>query len=435
MSIKIHHGAPGSYKTSGAVLDDFIPAVLEGRLIYTNVNGLCDPDLIREVLEDRGKVVPDTFRLIHLDTTSGEVMEQVRRWWHWAEEGAFFLFDEIQLIYPAEFSPGALKKMDYPGGLDAATTSGCFLTVAQAFEQHRHKNWDFVLTTPNITKVHKLIRGCAEMGFRHKNLAVLGALFAGSFIEANHDPNNSGRAKADVYIIQRRRIPKYVFKLYKSTQTGKVSDTKAGKSIFKEPKVLLLLSVLGLSLAYSLSNGLPSFLSGSPQAPSARVEVVPGQTALDAQESIQGAAGAPASGVASAPVSGVGTAAPAGSNPAHVGAKPVPKVSVPSWLTLFQSADAVYLTNVYQQGKKLYYSVMLDTKKGIVIISESGLRDLGLKLTFLDRCLARLVSSDTAVYDVMVSCPPSGWGAPKEEGIDTESFENPFSTANGQASG
>lgn len=82
MSIKIHHGAPGSYKTSGAVLDDFIPAVLEGRHIITNVNGLSDADLVRDVLEEQGLTVPETFKLTYLDTTINEVMEQVRRWFH-----------------------------------------------------------------------------------------------------------------------------------------------------------------------------------------------------------------------------------------------------------------------------------------------------------------------------------------------------------------
>ena len=59
MSIKIHHGFPGSYKTSGAVQDDFIPAALAGRHIVTNVRGLDNEDRIREVLEGQGMTVPD----------------------------------------------------------------------------------------------------------------------------------------------------------------------------------------------------------------------------------------------------------------------------------------------------------------------------------------------------------------------------------------
>ena len=40
MAVKIHHGAPGSYKTSGAVMDDFTHWAREGRTIVTNVRGL-----------------------------------------------------------------------------------------------------------------------------------------------------------------------------------------------------------------------------------------------------------------------------------------------------------------------------------------------------------------------------------------------------------
>lgn len=111
-----------------------------------------------------------------------------------------------------------------------------------------------------------------------------------------------------------------------------------------------------------------------------------------------------------------------------MGVKPVNKVSVPSWLTLFQSAETVYLTNIYQHGKQLNYSLILDTKKGLVFISQTGLRDLGLNLTFVDRCLARLVSAEKGLYDVMVSCPPPDWGQPKGNGFDMLQFTNPFSS-------
>ncbi|MVD25636.1 zonular occludens toxin, partial [Vibrio cholerae] len=40
MSIFIHHGAPGSYKTSGALWLRLLPAIKSGRHIITNVRGL-----------------------------------------------------------------------------------------------------------------------------------------------------------------------------------------------------------------------------------------------------------------------------------------------------------------------------------------------------------------------------------------------------------
>lgn len=112
-------------------------------------------------------------------------------WW------CFFLLDEIQEIYPPDFSATKIKDFDFPGGLDAATAAGTFETLALAFEKHRHKNWDFVVTTPNISKVHKLVRGAAEGAYRHKNLAVIGSIFKGRYNETFHAPDNVGWAKTD----------------------------------------------------------------------------------------------------------------------------------------------------------------------------------------------------------------------------------------------
>ncbi len=51
MSIKIHHGPNGSYKTSGAIQDDAVPALKDGRVIITNVRGF--------TLERAYQVFPD----------------------------------------------------------------------------------------------------------------------------------------------------------------------------------------------------------------------------------------------------------------------------------------------------------------------------------------------------------------------------------------
>ncbi|MDD5392819.1 MAG: zonular occludens toxin domain-containing protein [Thiothrix sp.] len=243
MSIKIHHGFPGSYKTSGAVQDDFVPAVLEGRHVITNVRGLDSEDNIRDVLEGQGLKVPESFRLTWLDTSSSETMDMVRKWFHWVPNGAFLLLDEIQEIYPRSMRESALNKFNFPNGLDAATQAGTFETLALAFEKHRHKNLDFVVTTPHIQKVHPVVRGAAEGGYKHKNLAVLGSFFKGRYIEGFHPVDTNGRP-SDFYSVTRKSIKPYVFKLYKSTATGKATDTTAGSSLLKNGKVLGLLLLL-----------------------------------------------------------------------------------------------------------------------------------------------------------------------------------------------
>lgn len=226
MSLKIYHGAPGSYKTSGAVWNDFVPAVFEGRHIVTNVRGLSDPDKVISVLssvkEFKKKEIPDSFKLTYIDTTESENLEKIRRWFHWIPDGALLLLDEIQMIYPKSITATQFKQFDYEGGLDAATAAGRFPTLALALEQHRHKNWDIVVTTPSIKLVHPVVRAVAETAFKHINNAIKTKLLKGTYNEAFHLASQPG-SKADIYVVRKRRIPKWVFQLYQSTATGQVT--------------------------------------------------------------------------------------------------------------------------------------------------------------------------------------------------------------------
>ena len=266
MSIKIHHGPPGSYKTSGALADDFIKAVLDGRHIITNVRGLDDEDRVREVLEGKGKTVPASFKLSHIDTSESEKMEMLRRFWHWSPDGVFFVIDEVQEVWPKSLREPGLRKLEYPGGVDAATAAGTFLTIDLAFEKHRHRNWDFIVTTPNISKVHSVVRGAAEAAYKHKNLAMIGAMLKGRYVEGFHAADTNGKP-SDFYSVVQKKVPAYVFDLYKSTATGVVSDTTAGQSLFANPRVLLLLGILAAVLTFIFSAGLPSIFGGKPATP------------------------------------------------------------------------------------------------------------------------------------------------------------------------
>lgn len=186
MSIKIHHGPPGSYKTSGAVMDDFIPAAKAGRVVITNVRGLSSRERVAEALDG----VPDTFELIYLQTTECQDALENRRklstFWHWVPKGAFLLIDECNTIWPTHLREKDLEALDYAdsylnGGADDRPSS-----ILTAFEMHRHFGWDLVLTTPHIDKVHKIIRQCAEAAYKHKNQALIG--IKGRYLEAFHLP-------------------------------------------------------------------------------------------------------------------------------------------------------------------------------------------------------------------------------------------------------
>jgi zona occludens toxin len=240
MSIKIHHGAPGSYKSSGAIHTDVIPAIKEGRYIITNVRGFT-AERCREVL---GKAVPDGFDVLYVETESQTGRDHLARFYHWAPKGAFFLVDEVQRIFPPSWRQTDLDRLDYPGGTIAAQADGRPETIDVAFDMHRHHNWDFVLTTPNIKKVHQVIRAAAETAIRHTNMGLLG--IGGRYKTVLHLADNSGSSANDVLQAKPfNKVPKHVFKLYDSTTTGKVSDTIAGSSLFRDPKILFFLAIMG----------------------------------------------------------------------------------------------------------------------------------------------------------------------------------------------
>jgi len=281
MSIKIHHGAPGSYKSSGAIHTDVIPAIKAGRHIVTNVRGFT-AERCREVL---GKAVPDDFQVTYIETESQEGRDHFARFYHWAPKGVFFLVDEVQRIFPPSWRQTDLDRLDYPGGPDVAKNDGRPETIDVAFDMHRHHNWDFVFTTPNIKKVHQVIRAAAETAIRHTNMAILG--IGGRYKTVLHLSDNSGSSMSDVLQAKPfNKVPKYVFKLYDSTTTGKVSDTIAGSSVLRDPKILLFLAVWGLCIFFGFIK--PEYIDAPAKA---------SQAAADASSASGAVDGAPTDGV------------------------------------------------------------------------------------------------------------------------------------------
>lgn len=262
MSIKIHHGPPGSYKTSGAVQDDFIRWVFDGKTIVTNVRGLNDRDLIIDVLEQKPSLfgkqqyVPDAFDLIYIDTSMQAGRDKLARFWHWAPHGSSFLIDEIQSIYPMDWVKSDFKKLDYPTGPDQAQIDNRPYNYLIAFEMHRHYGWDFVFTAPSIKKVRPELRAVSEGAYRHVNKATIG--LKGWYLELYHLADDTGQSKNDIITDQIKRIRKRTFHLYKSTATGAVKDTDAGKNIFKQPRVIIFVTIFIslIALLYSLGNPL-----------------------------------------------------------------------------------------------------------------------------------------------------------------------------------
>lgn len=255
MPIKIHHGPPGSYKTAGALADDFLREAKAGRVIVTNVRGLS-----RERTLEQFPDLPPSFDVIHVDDKTSEGRKKWATWFHWVPHGAFIFLDEVQDLWPKSWRESDIRKLDYPGGVDQATKDDRPKDWEQALDKHRHYNWDMTLTTPSYAKVRDDVKGIADMAYKHKNLALVG--WTGRYIEGAHMADDTGKNANDFISIGNKKVPKYVFTLYDSTQTGIVSDTKSGVPLWKNPRVLLILGILGACLAYVASKPVPKVIGG-----------------------------------------------------------------------------------------------------------------------------------------------------------------------------
>lgn len=251
MSIKIHHGPNGSYKTSGAIQDDAVPALLEGRLIITNVRGFTLERVLQVMPE-----IPSSVDIINLDLESLDDMERMRTWFQWAPRGAFIIFDETQLVFPKAWRERDLERFDFPGGPEAAAAADRPMSWLDGWTRHRHWNWDIVLTTPNIAYIRDDIRMTCEMAYKHSNLAVIG--ISGRYKEAQHDAQIN-RPPMEGTVIEYKRIKPRTFQLYQSTATGVTQDTKAGKSLLRSPKLLFLLVFIAVLTVAALSLGRVDF--------------------------------------------------------------------------------------------------------------------------------------------------------------------------------
>lgn len=279
MSIKIHHGPNGSYKTSGAIQDDAISAIKAGRVIITNIRGFT-LESVQRVFPD----CPETVDVINLSMESTEDLAKMREWFKWAPRGAFLIFDETQILFPKSWREKDLEVFDYPGGLEAAKEADRPTGWLDAWTRHRHWNWDIVLTTPNIRYIRDDIRLTCEKAYLHSNLAVIG--IGGRYKEAMHDAQDNRPSMDGSSIVEIKKIKDETFKLYQSTATGVVQDTTAGKNLFRSPKILGLLVFLAILLV--------SIFSADP----ASILAVPnGSSAVHVPSTVAGSAAGASSGV------------------------------------------------------------------------------------------------------------------------------------------
>ena len=196
MSIIIHHGSNGSYKTSGVIQDYFIPAALEGRVVVTNIRGV-SYDNTFDVL---GDLVASGFDVINVGTGTFEGREKLASFWHWCPLGALLLFDEAGVNFPKRWREKDLEKLILPN----FTELGRPRDWVEAWEMHRHFNWDIVLSCPNIKSVRQDIRDTSEGAYKHRNNALVG--MKGSYNEGFHSAQDNGSSSSQFITVKKKKI-------------------------------------------------------------------------------------------------------------------------------------------------------------------------------------------------------------------------------------
>ncbi|MDI3325406.1 zonular occludens toxin domain-containing protein [Pontibacterium granulatum] len=263
MTTAIHHGPPGSFKSFGTVQRAMIPALKEGRTVVTNIRGFQSLERIEQALEIK---LPPEAKIIYVEADKDKGFQAMARFFHWAPLGALIAIDETQRVWSkkrdAKLDKYDLKLTDDDGEERSADDikRDCPLwdgeyerpeTVENAFDQHRHYNWDIYCTTPNIAKVHPEVRLVAEIAYRHRGLGSLLPQWKNKWKEFPHDAESSGKQLSH-YLgdAQRYTADQRVFACYQSTKTGKAKGTSEARPLYRDPKIQMFTAAFLGCLGY-----------------------------------------------------------------------------------------------------------------------------------------------------------------------------------------
>jgi zona occludens toxin len=263
MTSVLHHGSPGSYKTFSIVQNVLIPALQEGRLVITNIRGF---DSLEKIKTSLNIDMPASAAIWYIEPDD-EGFKTIATFFHWAPAGALIVMDEGQRIYPTR----SRRFDDYDLNADVEifdsnenklinieTNKPIYRpkTVENAFDQHRHFNWDIYISTPNISKIHKEIRHVLEWAYRHRNNSGLLPWYKNTWTEFRHDAENNGKSVSHYSGSPKRyKAVKKYFNCYQSTATGTAQDSNENISVFRDSKLRFMLGIIALCFIFLVYQG------------------------------------------------------------------------------------------------------------------------------------------------------------------------------------
>ncbi|MZI93245.1 zonular occludens toxin [Vibrio sp. CAIM 722] len=443
MAVSFRHGSNGSYKSAYAVWFEIVPALREGRIVVTNVEGLKSLSGIEKAL---GEKFPSSTRLIRIFSRSEEGVRLWQNWFCWMPTGAFVVIDECQDLFTTDvgfkrekavYHPVEEFKDDLPADFlelfysrwlpvpeDARHIDGEEDDTGRtqydehgrlvypynfygAFMRHRKYQWDIVLLTPDWTSIPTWMRGCAQEAYSHRSTDTFFRKRRPRIF--NHKPQSSKSqpsTKADFASCTSKKIPLDVFALYKSTGTGGFNESKADLTMLKSPKFLVAMLIALLSMGYFLWSMYHVFFSDTVDSNQASVASASGAShhsnvveKLDSKYSADTSSGRKNS----SSVVDSGRRNESDHTPDNVDTINPFKEAFP----IFNSAKHVYLTGELKTvGKKFSYTKFvfrIDMPDGSYYVRSHALAKYGYYFEYIDDCL---VSVKYGKRRVMVMCAP-----------------------------
>jgi zona occludens toxin (predicted ATPase) len=243
--IAIVSGLPGSGKTLSALKRFIIPAIKEGRQIYTNIEGIdllglslytefpyekAQKNLIAHELQDE-KDIKTNQPLEPFKFSTKRMLEGIAL-------NSLVVIDEAQVFW---------NNRDY-----ASEENKRLLPFLQ---KHRHYGIDIIFLTQNIDQLDIGIRRLAQVHYRLRRMTNSGL---SKVVKVDIYPDAMGSEQFKPMATNLWTIDKAIFKFYDSYQ-GNASETKSpvGNIILKNPRIIfavVAILVFGLVVLRNFSN-------------------------------------------------------------------------------------------------------------------------------------------------------------------------------------
>ncbi len=210
--ITAKEGRPGSGKTHDAVKNDLIPALLLGRRVYSNIDGLQTSEAQLAWREVFGVTDEQIAGFRCLDNS------EVLYFWDIVEPGSLIILDEVQRHFDSkEFMTESNKQF----GKWAST--------------HRHFGFDVVLISQKIGRIEKSVRDLIDFTYVFTKVRSLGSAAKKYYkCEFYSGPEIEGYPPLKTEL---RKYDRKIFPCYESyvNKVGEKFDIDKGFNVFKHP--------------------------------------------------------------------------------------------------------------------------------------------------------------------------------------------------------